>query len=226
VKSILDAPTSAYAISFGLEKIDSLQIEQFKPFFATLPVDPYIKDGYRFRRLSHFQISGDKLTLLPHGYLFQSKDYNPLLGDIQRKFEELDKNLIALDEFKKLVFEFSDRINLKPGESIGVHQIRTTCSANNLGNPAPEGIHQDGADFIGIFAVDRHNIKGGETHLYTAKKEKPIFNKVLNSGELLILSDRDYFHFTSPIKPLSEETEGTRDVFVLTTPSLIHISNQ
>lgn len=216
----LDSLESAYAISFGLEKISYIQIEGFKDFFAHLPVDPYIKGRYRLRRLSSFRISGNELIKLPHGCLFQSKDYNPLAGDLNREFAELDDALIALPEFKKLVLEFSDRCKLKSGVSLGVHQIRTTCSPQNFGNPAPEGIHRDGCDCIGIFSVNRHNILGGETHLYVARREKPVFKKILHPGELLLVNDREYLHFTTPVKPLTEG-KGTRDVFVLTSPSLI-----
>lgn len=164
----------------------------------------------------------NELIKLPHGCLFQSKNYNPLLGDLKREFEELEDELIALDEFKKLLFEFSQYCKLKGEVSIGVHQIRILCSPKSFSNPAPEGIHRDGCDFLGIFAVNRQNIQGGETHLYLEKKQKPIFHKVLNPGEFLLVNDRDYFHFATPIKPLSEG-EGIFDVFVLTTPSLISI---
>ncbi|NES85802.1 MAG: hypothetical protein F6K10_32880 [Moorea sp. SIO2B7] len=218
----LQSLESSYAISFGLEKISSIKLEVFKPFFGNLIVDPYLQKGkYRQRRLSGLKIVGNELIKLPHGYLFQSKDYNSIVGDVKREFEELEDELIALDEFKKLIFEFSNHCKFKPGVSIGVHQIRTVCSPGNFGNPAPEGIHRDGCDFIGIFSVDRHNIQGGETHLYTARKTKPMFKKVLNPGEFLLVNDYDYYHFTTPIKPLVEG-EGIRDVFVVTTPSLIH----
>ncbi|MFN7853685.1 MAG: 2OG-Fe dioxygenase family protein, partial [Dolichospermum sp.] len=103
---------------------------------------------------------------------------------------------------------------------IDVHQIRTTCSPNNLGNPAPEGIHRDGSDFIGIFSAGRDNIEGGETHLYAAKKEKPVFNKVLQPGEIILVNDREFFHFATPIKPQNSGI-GNMDVFVITSPSLI-----
>jgi hypothetical protein len=139
---------------------------------------------------------------------------------VKRELAELDDELIELDIFKSLIFAFIDSSKLHPEAEIGVHQIRTTCSPNNLGNPAPEGIHQDGTDFIGIFSVGRDNIQGGETHLYTAKKEKPVFNKVLQPGELLLVNDHEFFHFTTPIKP-ENLAPGTRDVFVLTSPSLI-----
>ncbi|NDJ23549.1 hypothetical protein GS682_18290 [Nostoc sp. B(2019)] len=209
-----------YAFLFTLRKVNSINLEGFKQFFNELPVDPYIKGNYRLRRLSRFTVSRDNLIKLPHGYLFQSKEYNPLLGDVKREFAELDDALIELDIFKNLVLAFSDSCKLHPEAEIGVHQIRTICSPDNLGNPAPEGIHQDGTDFIAIFSVDRDNIQGGETHLYTAKKEKPVFSKVLNPGELLLVNDHEFFHFTTPIKPLTDG-QGTRDVFVLTSPSLL-----
>ncbi|WP_392530761.1 2OG-Fe dioxygenase family protein [Nostoc sp. C117] len=209
-----------YAFLFTLRKVNSINVEGFKPFFSNMPIDPYIKGNYRSRRLSRFIVAEDQLIKLPHGYLFQSKEYNPLLGDIKREFAELDDALIELDIFRNLVLAFSDSCKLHPEAEIGIHQIRTICSPDNLGNPAPEGIHQDGTDFIGIFSVDRDNIQGGETHLYTAKKEKPVLSKVLNPGELLLVNDHDFFHFTTPIKP-QIDAQGSRDVFVLTSPSLL-----
>ncbi|TFI51741.1 hypothetical protein BLD44_024535 [Mastigocladus laminosus UU774] len=220
MQKVLGSTELEYAFLFTLRKVNSIITEGFQPFFNNLPVDPYIKGNYRTRRLSRFIVSEDKLIKLPHGYLFQSKDYNPLLGDIKREFAELDDALIELDIFKNLVFAFTDSCKLHPEAEIGVHQIRTSCSPENFGNPAPEGIHRDGTDFIGIFSVDRNNIQGGETHLYTAKKEKPVFNKILYPGELLLINDHQFFHFTTPIKPIGEGV-GTRDVFVLTSPSLL-----
>jgi hypothetical protein len=209
-----------YAFLFTLRKVNSINTEGFKPFFNNLPVDPYIKDNYRFRRLSRFILSGEQLIKLPHGYFSQGKEYNSLLGDVKREYAELDDALIELDIFKNLLLAFSDSCKLHPEAEIGVHQIRTTCSPKNMGNPAPEGIHRDGTDFIGIFAVNRENIQGGETHLYTGKDEKPVFSKILNAGELLLVNDHEFLHFTSPIKPQTDE-QGTRDVFVLTSPSLL-----
>ncbi len=87
---------------------------------------------------------------------------------------------------------------MHPEAQIGVHQVRITCTLKNLGNPAPEGIHKDGVNFLGFFVVSRNNIKGGTTHLYTAKEEKPVFSKVLNPGDLLLVNDRQFYHFTTP----------------------------
>lgn len=209
-----------YAFLFTFKQVTSINLEAIKPFFKELPVDPYIKGNYRLRRFSRFTVSGNELIKLPHGRFFQSKEYNPLLGNIQREYEEIDDALIELEEFKKLILAFSDSCKLHPEAEIGVHQIRITCSPTNYGNPAPEGIHKDGTDFIGILAINRENIQGGETHLYIAKKAKPVFSKILNPGEMLLVNDHEFLHYTTPIKPISEQV-GTRDVFVMTSPSLI-----
>ncbi|MEH2351562.1 MAG: 2OG-Fe dioxygenase family protein [Nostoc sp.] len=220
MQKVWTATELEYAFLFTLRKVNSINLEGFKPFFSNMPVDPYIKGNYRSRRLSRFTVSGNELIKLPHGYFFQSKEYNPLLGDIKREFTELDDALIELDIFRNLVLAFSDSCKLHPEAEIGVHQIRISCSPDNFSNPAPEGIHQDGTDFIGLFSVDRDNIQGGETHLYTTKKEKPVFSKVLNPGELLLVNDHEFFHFANPIKPKAD-AQGSWDVFVLTSPSLL-----
>ena len=209
-----------YAFLFTLRKVNSINTAGFRPFFENLPIDPYVQGEYRSRRLSRFKVSGDKLVKLPHGYLLQSGKYNPLLGDIKRELAELDDTLIELKTFKDLIFAFCDACKLHPEADIGVHQIRISCSPNNLGHPAPEGIHRDGSDFIGIFSVGRDNIQGGETHLYTAKKEKPVFNKILQPGEIFLFDDREFFHFATPIKTQNPGM-GNMDVFVITSPSLI-----
>ncbi len=218
MQEVWTATELEYAFLFTLRKINSINPEGFKPFFSNMPLDPYIKGNYRSRRLSRFTVSGNQLIKLPHSYLLQSKEHNPLLGGIKREFAELDDALTKLDIFRNLVLAYSDSCKLHPEAEIGVHQIRTICSPDNLGNPAPEGIHRDGTDFIGIFSVDRENIQGGETHLYTSKREKPVFSKVLNPGELLLVNDHDFFHFTTPIKPQTD-AQGSRDVFVLACPS-------
>lgn len=222
MQTVLKSNHQDYAFRFALQAANSLRLAELSQFFNDLPVDPYIKSNYRYRRLSRFKIPADQLIKLPHGCLFQTKQYNPLVGNIRREFAELDDSMIELNAFKQLVLNFNDYCKLySDSNDIGVHQIRTTCSQRNYGNPAPEGIHRDGTDLIGIFSVSRDNVQGGETHLYQSRKSSPVFNQVLNSGELLLVNDREFFHFTTPIKPIDIERQGARDVFVLTCPSLL-----
>jgi len=213
--------TTACPISYALEALQSIGIDEMGEFFVDLPADPYLTGNYRFRRFSRFEVVDDRLVQMPHGYLFQSKDYNPLLGDVTREYAELDPGLIALQDFQTIVLEFFDFCKLcSTVNEIGVHQIRTTASFDEIGNPAPEGIHRDGVDLVGIFSISRHNISGAETYLYKSQQDrKPVLEKVLNPGELLVFDDRQFLHFTSPIQANVDEG-GTRDVFVFTSPGL------
>ena len=143
-----------------------------------------------------------------------------MLGEVKRDYPELDDAIIELEDFRHLILAFVDTCKLNSTEKIkiNVHQFRIICDPSNYGEPAPEGIHRDAVDFVGIFCVKRENIQGGETHLYKSKKANPVFWKIVNPRELLVFDDREFFHFTTPIKSLSEDV-GIRDVFVLTSPA-------
>lgn len=206
---------------FCMKSENSIDPSIFKPFFVNLPVDPNIKTFHRFRRLSKFKITGDGIIKVPNGYFVQGCDYNPLLGEVKRQFESLDDDLVRLDTFQSLLCMFRDFCTLRPGADIGVHQIRTTCSAKSIGEVVPEGIHQDGVDFVCIYVVDRSNIEGAETYIYTNKQgDSSIFNKILDPGDLVMLNDRKFYHYTSAVQPASIGN-GSRDVFILTHPSLM-----
>jgi hypothetical protein len=199
---------------------DKMYFKKIQPFFENLPADPYLKDNFRFRRLSHFQVMPEGLIRLPHSPLFQGKNYNPLLGDIVREYAPLQTELIALEEFQKIVLKFVEicGINYQDNE-IGVHQIRTITNYELIGEPAPEGIHRDGVDWVGIFCINRKGIKGAQTYLYDAKDRSKKFVQILNAGDFLIFDDREFFHFTDSMYPM-ERISGIRDVFVLTSPGL------
>lgn len=207
---------------YALERLNSVNLDKIGYFFGDLPADPYLAGNYRSRRLSRFKLSGRRLVKLPHSPLFQSKEYNPLVGDVIRKFSEIDDALTELEDFQKMVFEFFEFCKLcsAPNE-VGIHQIRTLTSITEVGHPAPEGTHQDGVDLVGVFCVNREHIEGGKTYLYKSKDGEPIFTKILNPGELLVFNDHQFFHFTSAVKAISSEEKGIRDVFVLTCPGLL-----
>ncbi len=221
---------------YALETINSVDLKKITHFFDNLSGDKYLKGNYRFRGLSRFKIDerpcrgslgkrtrefDGKVVKFPHNYFFQSSDYNPLLGDVIREYPEIEDELIKQKDFEKIILEFYEFCKLcSQYNEIAVHQIRTITSEENIGEPAPEGIHQDGVDLVGIFCVNRENIAGGITKLSQSKDGSPVLEKILNPGELLVFSDRQFWHYTSPVTAQSAGT-GVRDVFVLTCPGLL-----
>src|SRR5260370_14117947 len=63
----------------------------------------------------------------------------------------------------------------KQGHSweVRIHQIRIVASTDQPGEPAPEGIHQDGTDYLTFHLVRRHNVVGGQSTIYDLDR-KPI----------------------------------------------------
>jgi hypothetical protein len=212
------SPLQNVDFDYKLQRLSHLQVEAFEPYFNRLPRDPYIEGNFRFRRFSRFQGLPANLTRLEHKYFEQSTAVNKLAGGVKRDFAELDDDIVHLAEFQKLVSGFVDFANIDPVTTeIGVHQIRIKALPYEVGEPAPEGIHQDGFDFVGIFCIKRFNLIGAETHLYEDPKSAPIFAKDLQPGEFVLVNDRKLYHYTNGIKPEDVEAgAGIRDVFVIT----------
>lgn len=155
------------------------------------------------------------LVQLPHQSFVQKSEYNVLLGDVERDYLELDSDLTATESFKNIVRRFLDGCRFLPdGSEIGVHQIRIISERDHVGRPSPEGVHIDGFDFVGIFCVERRDIKGGETYLYESKDGEPVYRTMLEPGDLLVFDDRQMYHYTAPI--FTDSLQGWRDVFILT----------
>lgn len=199
--------------------VGSFQREGFPAlgaFFDRLPLDPYIKGRFRRRRYSHFRGPSERMQRLDHTSFLQSKQVNYLAGGIRREFEELEDGLLAEVAFRHVVQSFLDTIGIDPlVREYGVHQIRICCSQEFSGDPAPEGIHQDGFDYVGIFCIDRHQIVGANTLLYRDPKGEPVFARALQPGEAVFTNDRVLYHYTDPVRPVGAG-QGHRDVFVLT----------
>lgn len=190
-------------------------IQNLESSFDRLPLDPYIEGKFRRRRLSRFIAPGGRLRALPHQEFMQSDQYNHLLGNIRREYEELEADVAMSDQFIQMLDTIATNLQLNLESSVlGVHQIRITVDKNHEGHPAPEGIHKDGFDFIAITCVKRQDIMGGHTELYTNPNEKPIFSKILEEGQMLFIDDQNLFHYTTPVQP--HEQDGHRDVFVVT----------
>ena len=201
---------------YKLERIRNLHFAAFDPYFQNLPLDPYVQGKFRLRRFSRFQGSPERLKRLEHKYFEQSAAVNKLAGGIKRDFAELDDHMLALPDFQMLVAQFVDFSKIDPESAeIGIHQIRIVSSPDIVGEPAPEGIHQDGFNFVGIFCIKRENLIGAETHLYENPANPPIFAKELQPGEFVLVNDRRLYHFTSGMKPAGAGN-GVRDVFVMT----------
>lgn len=201
---------------YSLQKLSQVRLGALHGFFDTLPLDPYLEEKYRFRRFSRLRLVCGELVPLPHTPFVQRREHNSLLGEVIREYAELDDYLTAVADFREIIRDFLEQCAPLPdGSEVGIHQIRVISERDLVGRPAPEGVHVDGFDYVGIFCVARHNISGGETCLYEAKEGEPVYRALLEPGDLLVFDDRSLYHYTTPIFA-SAPQQGRRDVFILT----------
>jgi hypothetical protein len=202
--------------TFVFETLPTTGLDDLRPFYERMPLDPYINGVFRRRRFAHFLGPAQALRRLPHMQFVQSKRVNPLVGDVRREFAEIEDGFIAMPALQTMVARFTEFMGIdSETREIGVHQIRILCAPEYDGSPAPEGIHQDGFDYIGIFCVDRHRIHGATTRIYPAKDQPPLFSRQLLPGEVVFANDRKVFHFAEQVQP-SENAPGHWDLLVIT----------
>ncbi|ODN43067.1 2OG-Fe dioxygenase family protein [Piscirickettsia litoralis] len=193
-------------------------------YFEQLPVDPYVPGGYRHHGLSCFKYIDRSLwEKQPHKYIFQDDKTNPVAGGIKRQYPIVVDKLIQEPTLQLALQQFCDTINAQFGDLIDIHMLRTVTTSEQLGEAAPEGIHRDAVNHVGIFCINRHKVTAGETHIYTDKAgaRPPVVRKILEPGEMLIIDDNEVFHFTDAVKPT--DNEGYRDVFVFTQSTLMSL---
>ncbi|UXI04487.1 2OG-Fe dioxygenase family protein [Photobacterium sp. TY1-4] len=217
-------PVSAPAEALRLKDSLAATIYTFDAYprllgsFNHLREDPYLKPGesFRQRRFSRCHVDPWEVTFhRVNNVFYQSSDINGYSGGIRREFELLDT--VAQHFCQERVIPYlMQTLGLKYAE-IGIHQIRITASDQAVGYPAPEGIHQDGFDYICTLCMGKQNITGGNS--VVLKGSAVVADEQLGFGELLLFDDRAYRHYVSPIVPLLPG-HGHRDMFVFTVNQL------
>ena len=197
--------------------------EAFFRAWDNLEDDKYLPNGasYRQRRFDtvrFYPITG-KIELLPHQSFVQSEDYNSVAGGVQREFAPLESFVLSNYFFKALLqFDFeiilanvAPDLREKPWD-VHVHFMRVIASQGQTGNPTPEGIHQDDVDFIAMHLIQRSNVKGGNSLVYTTEKEQIDKHTLTNPLDSMFINDRALMHAASPTQPINPNEIGIRDL--------------
>lgn len=193
-------------------------LDAWKDSWNDLPPDTYLRDGGSYRRRRHacFVVDEARVEQAPHRAHWQSLDYNALHGGMARWFEPIAAEVVATPAWTRLLSSlgacFSDVRDARPW-FVEAHQFRIDTT-DGIGRPTPEGAHRDGVDFVAVFLVDRHGIKGGETRVFEAAGPNGQRFTLSDPWSVLLLDDTRVIHESTPIQPLAEH--GHRDTLVLT----------
>jgi hypothetical protein len=197
------------------------------PHFAAswddLGLDTYMADGgrYRKRRFGVFgAVRGGTIWRKPHQPHFQSRDYNPLNGGIERWFLPITDSTAASGAMQGIL-AFSQALfeKLAPPVRqwhIEVHQFRIEAQGASAGKPTPEGLHRDGVDFVLVLMIRRENVDHGETAIHGLGGELLGTFTLKAPLDAALVDDARVYHGVTPVVPIDPARPAFRDVLVVT----------
>jgi len=219
--ALLRGPAAAASLAAsGLADWDG-----FAASWGSLGPDRFMADGgrYRSRRFAAFAVADGHITRKPHQPHYQSRDYNPLNGGVERWFEPVT-GAIGAHPATLSVMRACDRLFTAltpPAERprvwhVEMHQFRIAASAGAEGRPTPEGMHRDGVDWVLVMLVHRENVASGETTIADAAGRVLGSFTLAGAMDCALVDDRRVQHGVTAIHPLDPSRPAWRDVLVLT----------
>jgi hypothetical protein len=201
-----------------LAGVTPTSLQALGPSWNDLPPDRYLKDGGRYRRRRHASLvlHGDNVQTMQHRAHWQPLSYNALHGGMQRWFDPVQPLVLADPAWQALLRWLGRIASQMQGQQpwyTEAHQFRID-TADGIGRPTHEGAHRDGVDWVAVFLVGRHGIKGGETRVFDIDSPRGQRFTLTEPWSLLLLDDQRVIHETTPIQPQSDY--GWRDTLVIT----------
>jgi hypothetical protein len=229
IRAAVDA--TGFAFVRGTEMHNVLEPAGFRDWrdFAAswddLGVDYYMADGgrYRRRRFACFRASRHGIERKTHQPHYQSRDYNPLNGGVQRWFDPVTDAIgthpaltAILAACHDLFEDLTPPATRPPSWHVETHQFRIEAHPGQEGRPTPEGMHRDGVDWVLVLLVNRVNISSGETSIGDLAQQ-PLGSFTLTDPlDSAVTDDNRVYHSVTPVTPLDPALPAYRDVLVVT----------
>lgn len=191
--------------------------DSFAESWNDLPLDGFMADGgrYRRRRFAAFAAQPGEVTRKPHQPHWQSRDYNPLNGGVQRWFEPVTDAIADHPVTQGTIRAGLELFGAGPWH-VELHQFRIEARAGEAGQPTPEGAHRDGVDWVIVMLVDRQNVDSGVTDIFAPDGTSLGSFTLTAPGDAVFLDDHRVLHGVTPIRPHDLAQPALRDVLVVT----------
>ena len=195
----------------------------FAASWNDLGLDTFMADGgrYRRRRFAAFAVAPGRLERKPHQPHWQSRDYNPLNGGVQRWFEPVSEAIADHPVTRGVItagLALFDPLS-EPSDQpwhVEMHQFRIEARAGEQGLPTPEGAHRYGVDCVIVMLVDRQNVDSGVTDIFAPDGASLGSFTLIAPGDAVFLDDHRVLHGVTPIRPRDVHGPAVRDVLVVT----------
>jgi hypothetical protein len=205
-------------------ELSSQKLERFQRYWDDLLPDQYMGDGGRYRRRRYTVLNwkpgfGD-YQIVPDQRHYQSRHYNPLNGGIFREYQPFRESFLSDPVFSSLLKEAGVQVQALSPEvkewRIECHQFRINANQTEVGKPTPEGVHQDGVEYVFIVLVNRQQVRGGVSRVYSLEGKVLHRHKMRHPLDFMLVDDHKVFHSVSNIQPRRNQTDGFRDALVMT----------
>lgn len=183
--------------------------------------DRFMADGGRYRRRRHaaLAVHGDSIVRKPHQPHFQSRDYNPLNGGVQRWFDPVLDSTLANPAMQAILSTcgrmVADQAGLRPWH-VELHQFRIEPEPGQEASPTPEGLHRDGVDWVFVMLVRRENVAEGVTRIACAGGPDIDRFVLAEPMDAVFLDDHRVRHGVTPIQAVDPGRSAYRDALVIT----------
>ena len=215
MEALLTAPEAAAAWSDDWRR--------FASSWNDLLPDTYLPQGHRYRRRRHATLSArageTRSRIEPHQPHYQSLDYNPLAGGIQRWFEPIERDVIEGASMQRILAFCCDFfVAFKPDADwhIECHQFRIEARRDAPGQPTPEGVHRDGVDYVLVLLIHRTNIGSGTTTMHDPAGRQLGSFTLSTPLDAALVDDARVKHGVTPVEPIDPARPAHRDVLVVT----------
>ena len=186
-----------------------------------LGMDTYMADGGRYRKRRHaaFAVSGAGAVRKPAQPHYQSRDFNALNGGIASWFDPVTDAAAGSSAFQAILrtcHTLFDGLTPAPAWHVEAHQFRIEARPGQVGQPTPEGMHQDGVDWVLVLMIGRVNIASGTTSIHGLDRTLLGSFTLEAPMDAALVDDHRVFHGVTPVQPLDPAQPAHRDVLVLT----------
>jgi hypothetical protein len=195
----------------------------FAASWDAMPLDLHLPEGHRYRRRRHATLSaraGDRVARRePHAPHYQAREYNQLVGGIERWFEPIAPEILEGPTFQRVLGFCLETFSPRAPEAdwhIECHQFRIEARGAAAGLPTPEGVHRDGVDWVLVMLVARENIASGTTTVHAPDGRQLGSFTLATPLDSAFVDDHRVQHGVTAVVPIDPARAACRDVLVVT----------
>ena len=187
------------------------QFDLMKPFrrrAISKFVGTFSSPMWNFKRVPISRFSQDTAKLKEKKFDFRT---------LVRTFTEIEDRHIETPLFKMLLQGIAEKVRKFNPEitslEISAHHVLVETYRDRIKSNSPEGIHQDGFDYIvSALVIERHEVLGGESQVFSNDKLTQLCTTTLMPGFGLLQPDQNtsLWHQVTPITVKDPSLQGFR----------------